>query len=189
MEKLYFAFVDTPGFFASIIRKTIGISYVHVVVALDRHLKEAYSVGRRNPSVPVIAGFEREELSKILHAFPTARYKIVSMTCSSEQKAAITETLRQCYRDRLHYHYCVIGLPFLLMGIPFYQKRHFTCSSFLAKLLSDNGIELFDKHFSLVTPRDFYELPNTMLLYEGSLATFLRLSYHSTYNKSWETAL
>lgn len=86
MEKLYFAFVDTPGFFASIIRKTIGISYVHVVVALDRHLKEAYSVGRRNPSVPVIAGFEREELNKILHAFPTARYKIVSMTCSSNRR-------------------------------------------------------------------------------------------------------
>ncbi len=188
MEKIYFAFVDTPGFFASIIRKTIGISYVHVVVALDRNLKEAYSVGRRNPAIPIIAGFEREELEQILRAFPTARYKIVSMTCTTGQKAAIAETLRQCYRNRLRYHYCVIGLPFLLMGIPFYQKRHFTCSSFAAKLLSDNGIELFDKHFSLVTPRDFYELPNTVMLYEGSLATFLRLRYHNTYTELWETA-
>lgn len=188
MEKIYFAFVDTPGFFASIIRRTIGISYVHVVVALDRGLQEAYSVGRRNPFIPIIAGFEREKLSQIHRAFPTARYKIVSLPCTQEQKAAIVETLHQCYQERLHYHYCVVGLPFLLMGVPFYQKRHFTCSSFVAKLLSDNGMALFDKHFSLVTPRDFYELPNMTTLYEGSLATFLRLSYHSTYTRPLETA-
>ncbi len=181
MDKLYFALVDTPGFFASIIRRTIGISYVHVVVATDRNLRNAYSVGRRNPAIPIIAGFERENLYEIYRAFPTARYKIVSISCTEEQKKDIIRTLNSCYENRLHYHYCVFGLPFLLMGIPFYQKRHFTCSSFIAKLLSDNGMHLFDKHFSLVTPRDFYELQDTTLLYEGSLATFLRLSYHNTY--------
>ena len=31
MEQIYLAFVDTPGFFASIIRRVIGIPYVHVV--------------------------------------------------------------------------------------------------------------------------------------------------------------
>lgn len=30
MEQIYLAFVDTPGFFASIIRRVIGIPYVHV---------------------------------------------------------------------------------------------------------------------------------------------------------------
>ena len=188
MDKLYLALVDTPGFFASIIRRTIGISYVHVVVATDRNLKNAYSVGRRHPSVPVIAGFERENLSQIYRAFPTARYKIMSISCSEEQKKAILKTLDDCYENRLRYHYCVLGLPFLLMGIPFYQKRHFTCSSFVAKLLSDSGMHLFDKHFSLVTPRDFYELQGTTLLYEGSLATFLRLSHSHTYTAPWETA-
>lgn len=136
MENIYLALVDTPGFFASIIRKTIGIPYVHVAIALDPQLTEAYSVGRRNPFIPLIAGFEQEQLPAIYRAFPTARYKI-----------------------------------------PFYQKRHFTCSSFVAKLLSESGLELFDKHFSLVTPRDFYELPQTKLIYEGSLAAFLHLSY------------
>ena len=82
MEKIYFALVDTPGFFASIIRRTIGISYVHVVIALDRNLTEAYSVGRRNPFIPIIAGFEQEHLSSISRAFPTARYKVMSLDLS-----------------------------------------------------------------------------------------------------------
>lgn len=189
MEKIYFALVDTPGLFASMIRKNLGISYVHAVISLDPSLINAYSVGRRHPFVPLIAGFEREQLPVIHKAFPTAKYKVVSLECTAQQKKAIAEQLLECYEKRFRYHYCVLGLPFLLMNIPFYQKRHFTCSSFIAKLLSDNGIELFDKHFSLVTPRDFYELPQTNVIYEGSLTTFLRLSYHNTYTPDqWETA-
>lgn len=177
MENIYLALVDTPGFFASIIRKTIGIPYVHVAIALDPQLTEAYSVGRRNPFIPLIAGFEQEQLPAIYRAFPTARYKIMSLSCTSEQKEYIAAQLTECYAERFRYHYCILGLPFLLLKIPFYQKRHFTCSSFVAKLLSESGLELFDKHFSLVTPRDFYELPQTKLIYEGSLAAFLHLSY------------
>ncbi len=188
MEKIYLALVDTPGLFASIIRKTIKIPYIHVAIGLDRNLDQAYSVGRRNPFIPLIAGFEREHLSAIHRAFPTARYKILSLECTFEQKAAISARLKECYRSRFRYHYCVLGLPFLLMQVPFYQKRHFTCSSFVAKLLEEHGLPLFDKHFSLVTPRDFYELPQTKIIYEGSLATFLHLSYHSTYKPTeWET--
>ncbi len=62
MEQIYLAFVDTPGFFASIIRRVIGIPYVHVVLSMDADLREAYSVGRRNPAVPLIAGFEKKKI-------------------------------------------------------------------------------------------------------------------------------
>lgn len=188
MEKIYLALVDTPGFFASLIRKTIGISYVHVVIGLDRNLEQAYSVGRRNPFIPLIAGFEQEQLPMISRAFPTAKYRIVSLECTSWQKAAIAAQLEECYEQRFRYHYCILGLPFLLLNIPFYQNRHFTCSSFIAKLLADHGLPLFQKHFSLVTPRDFYELPQTKIIYEGSLETFLQLSYHNTHKTThWGT--
>ena len=49
MDKIYLALVDTPGLFASIIRRVIGIDYIHVVLSMDAELNEAYSVGRRNP--------------------------------------------------------------------------------------------------------------------------------------------
>lgn len=176
MAQIYFALVDTPGFFASIIRRVIGIDYVHVVLSLDEELQEAYSVGRRHPAIPILAGFEKEDVEKIERKFPTARYKVVSLECTREQKEQIAEKLQECYDKRYQYHYCVLGLPMILLNRPFYQKNHYTCSSFTANILQENGIELFDKHFSLVTPRDFYELAQTETVYEGTLRKFNRLN-------------
>ncbi len=176
MEQIYFALVDTPGFFASIIRRVTGINYIHVVLSMDEELKEAYSVGRRNPAIPILAGFEKEDTEKIERKFPTAQYRVVSLECTREQKRQIARQLQECYEKRFQYHYCVLGLPMILLNIPFYQKNHYTCSSFTASLLKENGIELFDKHFSLVTPRDFYELEQTRMVYEGTLHNFNRMN-------------
>ena len=57
MTEIYIAFVDTPGIFASIIRRVIKQKYIHVAIGLDENLDEAYSIGRRHPSIPLIAGF------------------------------------------------------------------------------------------------------------------------------------
>ncbi|MCI9175717.1 MAG: hypothetical protein HFH49_12390 [Lachnospiraceae bacterium] len=169
MEKIYVALVDTPGLFASVIRRVIGIDYIHVVLSMDEELNEAYSVGRRNPAVPILAGFEKEDARKIEQSFPTAKYKIVSMECTKEQKENISKQLLECFSKRFQYHYCILGLPMLLCNIPFYQKNHYTCSSFVANILEENGLALFGKHFSLVTPRDFYELERTHVEFEGTL--------------------
>ena len=66
MTEIYIAFVDTPGIFASIIRRVIKQKYIHVAIGLDENLDEAYSIGRRHPSIPLIAGFEKEEKRKSL---------------------------------------------------------------------------------------------------------------------------
>lgn len=168
MEKLYIAFVDTPGIFASLIRKVVKMNYVHVVLGLDENLFEAYSVGRRNPSVPIFSGYEREELDKIYKKFPNAKYKITYIECTKHQKENIKEKLRELYKVRYSYKYCILGLPFLVFNKPFYQKNHYTCSSFLARLLEENEIKFFDKHFSLVTPRDFFDL-DFHCIYEGDI--------------------
>ena len=177
MEQIYLALVDTPGIFAALIRLTIGIRYIHVVLAMDARLEEAYSVGRRNPAIPLLAGFEKENTFEIESVFPHARYKVVSLACTVEQKQKISRQLKTCYEQRYRYHYCILGLPFILLGKPFYQRNHFTCSSFIANILNQNGIHLFEKHFSLVTPRDFYELKNVKTIYEGTLYDFNRKSY------------
>lgn len=173
MNRIYIALVDTPGFFAGIIHRVIQRDYIHVVLSMDPRLEEAYSFGRRNPFIPWFAGFEKEDKRKICRAFPTARYRIYSLDCTREQKMALKDALRACYKRRFHYHYCVLGLPCLLMQKPFYQERHYTCSSFVARLLEENGMGLFHKHFSLVTPADFYDLKNTDILFEGPLTEFI----------------
>ena len=159
-------------FFCRIIRSVIRQKYIHVALSLDPYLEETYSIGRRHPSVPLIAGFEKEDKYKILRAFPDADYMVCSVKCTAEQKKYIEEKLNEAMEQRFHYHYAVIGLPFILMNIPFYQKNHYTCSSYLAKLLEDAGVCKWNKHFSLVTPKDFYEYEGKKKIFEGSLYEF-----------------
>ena len=170
MAHIYLAMVDTPGLFASIIRFFLKQDYIHVVISMDADLEEAYSVGRRNPFIPFFAGFEREDKRKICRAFPTARYRIYKLTCSQEQKDRIQERLRRDYRRRFRFHYAVLGLFFILLERPFYQKNHYTCSSYIARLLEENQIIIAEKHFSLVTPKDFYEYQERQVIFEGPRA-------------------
>ncbi|MDE6064032.1 MAG: hypothetical protein K2G20_05560 [Lachnospiraceae bacterium] len=192
MEKIYIALVDTPGFFAGIIRLAIQREYIHVVLSMDERLEEAYSVGRRNPFIPWFAGFEKENKRKICSAFPTAKYRIYSLECTKEQKEGIAETLKECYKKRFRFHYCILGLPSILLQKPFYQKRHYTCSSFIARLLSAHGLDLFHKHFSLVTPADFYDYKKDDIMFEGALSDFIEkdkmenVQYHVTRGALYE---
>lgn len=170
MAHIYIAFVDTPGIFAFLIRKFLRQRYVHVVISGDADLAEAYSVGRRNPAVPVIAGFEKEDKEKISDIFPTAFYRICVLPCTLAQKQKIMERLRADYHRRFRIHYAVCSLPFLVMGIPFYLRDHYTCSSYIARLLQENGILVSQKHFSLVTPKDFLEYDGMRQIFEGPLS-------------------
>lgn len=175
MEHIYLAMVDTPGIFAYIIRKFLGQKYIHVVVSMDAQLEEAYSFGRRNPRLPFFAGFEREDKYRILQAFPTADYMVCELECSPRQKERIRERLREDYGKRLRYHYAILGLVFIACGVPFYQKNHYTCSSYIARLLQENRIEISEKHFSLVTPKDFYCYPDKKTVFQGRLAEFVAI--------------
>lgn len=176
MAHIYIALVDTPGILAYLIRRFLGQKYIHVVISMDERLEEAYSFGRRNPRIPVFAGFEREYREKILRAFPTADYMVCELACSEAQKKEIRRRLREDYRRRWHSHYAVIGLLSVAWGVPFYQRDHYTCSSYIARLLEENHIVIADKHFSLVTPKDFYLYPDKSVVFEGSLAEFVRLT-------------
>ena len=140
------------------------------MLGFDAKLEDAYSVGRRNPAIPVFAGFERECKDKILEAFPTAFYRICELECTDVQKKALWEKMQEDYRKRFRIHYAVCGLPFILMNIPFYIYHQYTCSSYIASVLEENGIWHFKKHFSLVTPKDFYTGQNMRVVFEGELA-------------------
>lgn len=174
MQHIYIALVDTPGLFASLIRHFLKQKYIHVVIAADAELSEAYSVGRRFPEIPLLAGFEREDKQRILRAFPTASYCVCELECSSGQKERIFAQLKEDYRRRLHIHYAVPGLLFIALGIPFFIRDQYTCSSYIARLLQENGISVSDKHFSLVTPKDFCEYGNKRVVFEGRLSELVK---------------
>jgi len=170
MAQIYIALVDTPGFFAALIRGFLRQRYIHVVIASDAELKEAYSVGRRNPAIPILAGFEKEDKDSILHTFPSAFYRICELECTDAQKKGIMRRLKEDYQRRFQIHYAVLGLPFILFQIPFFIRNQYTCSSYIARVLQENGIWISEKHFSLVTPKDFYAYKKMRVIFEGELS-------------------
>ncbi len=170
MSEIYIGFVDTPGIFASIIRLVLRQKYIHVVMGMDPELREAYSVGRRNPAVPVLAGFVRENRRKILKKYPGADYMVCRVRCTEEQREELQEILHDAFLHRFQYHYAVAELPLILLGIPFHSRYHYTCSSYLAKIMEETGIVRWKKHFSLVTPKDFFEDLEKEVIFEGALA-------------------
>lgn len=170
MAHMYIALVDTPGFFAALIRRFLRQRYIHVVIAQDVELTEAYSVGRRDPAVPVFAGFEKEDRERILRAFPAAYYRVCELECTEAQKKGVMRRLQEDYQRRFHIHYAVLGLPFILMNVPFFIRDQYTCSSYIARVLQENGIQIAEKHFSLVTPKDFYEYGKLRVIFEGKLS-------------------
>ncbi len=44
MSHIYIALVDTPGFFAALIRRYVKQRYIHVVISEEPTFKEAYSI-------------------------------------------------------------------------------------------------------------------------------------------------
>lgn len=177
-SEIYIGFVDTPGLFASIIRRVIRQNYIHVVLGFDPELKEAYSIGRRNPAVPLFAGFERENREKILKKYPTARYQVCRVACTKAQREALQQETKAEWDRRFTHHYMIIGLLFLLAGIPFDQKNHDTCSSWLARVTQKVGLQEWEKPFPLITPRDVYEQLGKessvgTLVFEGTLAELM----------------
>lgn len=172
-EKLYIVLIGTPGIFATLIRLYSRLKYIHVALAMDEDLKECYSFGRRNPKVPIFSGFEKEEMDKVVEHFPKAICMVTEIECTKEQKEDVWKRINYYKKNAKRYHYTILGLPFLVFKKPFHQKRRYACSQFVARTLEDYGIRKFDKHFSLVTPKDFYEMPDKKILYVGTIEGYL----------------
>ena len=172
-EKLYIVLIGTPGIFATLIRLYSRLKYIHVALAMDENLKECYSFGRRNPKVPIFSGFEKEEMDKVVAHFPKAICMVTEIECTKEQKEDVWKRINYYKKNAKRYHYTILGLPFLVFKKPFHQKRRYACSQFVARTLEDYGIRKFDKHFSLVTPKDFYEMPDKKILYVGTIEGYL----------------
>lgn len=181
-EKLYIVLVRTPGIFATLIRIFLRFEFIHVVLGLDKSLEHCYSFGRRDARYPIISGFEREELDKVQAHFKNARIAQYEITCTREQKKQVVEKLRYYTKNNLKYKYTILGIPCAMIGKPYHQKRHYMCSQFVARTLEDCGIRKFDKHYTLMTPKDFYEMEDKKTIYIGSIKRFLEKQGKSVKN-------
>ena len=165
----------------SLLSKCINVytkePYTHVSIALDTNLKELYSFGRIHPSNPIFAGFVKEDIINGTYArFPETRCGLYSLKVNDIQYRRLKKELRKFKINKDKYGYNLLGLFGVILNIPIERRYNYFCSQFVANLLNNSGIYLFDKPPALVSPRDFRKCKELSLVYEGKLK---RYSYNS----------
>ncbi len=155
--------------------------YSHVSIALDSNLDELYSFGRLKPTNPIIAGFVREDIVYgTFGRFPETRCALYSLSINSTQYKRLKAELNKFMTDRARYGYNFLGLFGVMLGIPIQRSYKYFCSQFVATILKNSGIDLFDKPPALVSPMDFRKCEKFTLIYQGKLRAYR--SYPVPYN-------
>ena len=161
----------------SLLSKFIGIytkePYTHVSIALDRDLNEVYSFGRLYPSNPIYGGFVREDISNgTFGRFPETRCALYSLNITEHKYKRLRSELMEFMINQNRYGYNFLGLFGVMLGIPIERSHNYFCSQFVATLLNNSGIHLFEKPCALVSPMDFGKCKELSLIYEGKLRSY-----------------
>lgn len=174
MKNIYIMFSFTGTYFSRFLYLMSGEKYIHVSLAFDKDLKEVYSFGRKNPKRMLPSGFVLEDMQNLINFFQNTIFKMYELPITNEQYKNLRKEIKK-YKDSMEeYRYNLKGLIHIQFNKIYRRKKHFVCSQFVGKILSDSGIYNFKKDYSLVRPKDINQIPDLKLLYEGKLIDYLK---------------
>lgn len=173
MKKLYILTTYTGTTLSYLIRKITNVPYAHVSLGLDKELTQVYSFGRRHQSNPIFAGFVREYIDAGLYKNKVnTECRVYSIEVTEEQYEDMLFVLSKFIDNRKKYKYDALALFGLLKENPRDHEYRYVCSQFVAYVLDFVGVNIFDKHYRLITPMDFYINEHLNLEYEGLLSEY-----------------
>lgn len=167
---VYVVLTDTGTLFTRLIKAYTRAPYNHASLALDSQLSEMFSFGRLKPNNPLRAGMVKEDVySGVYRHFPATRCMVMRMKVDPEQKETLREILYRYYANREQYTYNLLGLLCVMMRIQYSPPNAYFCSEFVAGVLKEAGMGLWDKPCSQITPHHLSLHPGLELVYEGML--------------------
>lgn len=181
-RSIYILFTDTGTLFSKMIKFYTKSPYNHVSISLDENLNELYSFGRKFYYNPLSAGFIKEDIDHGVFFYKKdTKCMLYRLTVSEQQFIDITAKIYRfkCFRD--HYRYNLLGVMGIALNKRIVRENAFTCSQFVASILTVSGIHAFEKYLEMITPNDIMEIPQLEIIYEGKLRDYKRNSraaYH-----------
>ena len=170
---IYVVLTDTGTLFTRLIKAYTRAPYNHASLALDNQLEEMFSFGRLKPNNPLRAGLVKEDVySGVYSHFPATRCLVLKMKVSQEQKTELKHILYRYYAKREQYTYNLLGLLCIMMRIHYSSPNAYFCSEFVAGVLREAGISLWELPNSQITPHHFSQHPDLELVYEGMLCDY-----------------
>ncbi|WP_449538923.1 hypothetical protein [Ferdinandcohnia sp. Marseille-Q9671] len=169
--EVYIILTDTGTLFTKIIKKFTKQPLNHASISFTKDLETTYSFGRKRANNPFIGGFVKENMNGEL--FQSATCAIYSLSVSDSEYKKMREFVQYFEKHKCDYKYNFIGLFGVLVNKKIIRKKAFFCSEFVATILNRGGINITCKHPSLVKPIDLVDCKDLVLLYEGTLHSFL----------------
>lgn len=173
MQKIYIVTTYTGTALSYLIKSISKTPYAHVSISLNKYLRPMYSFGRLNPKTPLFAGFVEENINEGLYAIKTnTRCRVYSLYVTNEQYNNLYKNILNISENREKYDYDVLALLYLSRNKPREAENKYVCSHFVAAMLEDSKINLFDKPACAIKPNDFFNHKDLTLEYEGLLSEY-----------------
>ncbi len=171
MKSIYIVLTATGTLFSRCIGLYTKERYNHVSLCLDSQIHEFYSFGRKIIWFPLYGGFVVEHTdSGMYKAFGNTMCAIYRLEIEDRKFETLEHSIRSFVKNRKKYGYNLLGLIGVMLNIPMKRRNKYFCTQFVATMLKNNGIHDFKKDLSLVTPQDFYKIPDLLPIYEGKLS-------------------
>lgn len=173
MQQVYILTTYTGTVLSCIIKRVTKVEYAHVSIGLDSDLNEVYSFGRKHVSNPLFAGFVREYIDDGLYKkMVNTKCKVYVLDVTDEQYDKIRKKIDYFILNKKRFKYDALALVKLLSGNPSENRFKFVCSQFVAYVLEEGGVKLLSKPSNMITPKDFLNLTNIKVEYEGLLSEY-----------------
>ncbi len=167
MKKIYILLSRTNSVLSRTIRLFTGEPYTHVSIAFDEDMQELYSSARWNGKDMFPCGPCKEDLKRGLYKMHRTPCCIYELPVENSTFYLAKEEVNKIIRKQEQYHYNIIGLIFCVIGIPFRRKNYYFCSQFVGEILERSGAVSLSKDTSLLQPKDYRQLPQMKLYFQG----------------------
>ena len=170
MKTIYILLSKTGTIPARVIRKFNNGSFSHTSISLVPETNCFYSFGRRKLHNILIAGFITEDIHTCVYGkYPNAFCGLYSLDVSDKTYEIISDEITNCKNNYKRSKYNFLGWLSLAFGLKLKRKHKFTCSQFVAHVISKSGEIKLPKDPWLMMPGDFPSIEGIKLVYEGPI--------------------
>lgn len=168
VRTFYLVMSQTGTWLSRVIKVYTKEDYNHISISLKNALNPMYSFGRINPTNPFSAGFVLEDINDgVFRIFPKCRCVVYKLEISNKQYSRLKAVIKEFELNKHKYRYNLLGLIYVAFNLDRKRRDHYFCSQFVAEVIQRSGIYDFKKPSNLITVKDFAQIPNISLVFEG----------------------
>lgn len=165
-HKIYVLLTKFPDRGSKVMGLLTRCYYTHASIGLSEDPNTFYSFVKK--------GFIVEKLTRYDHSDrPPFPCQLLELPVPEKIYTRVKAELESYLFVRNMLRYSHVGVFFCLMHIPLRIRSFYFCSQFVAHILKRTNAANLSKPASLWLPRDFKNIPNLQLCYQGNLRTLI----------------